>query len=231
VEPRLHLFVNGGGDASDTAQIDRKFVGALGDGPLLYWPFARAQETYARCLDWFTSLFTGLGVTSIEMWSQLDKEPRSLSHYGGLYIGGGDTYRLFTSLLTSGFDRVLVDAATGGLPVFGGSAGAIILGADIATWVPDGAERPPVEAARGLNLLGGYSVWPEYDMSHGAATREWLASRPSPLLGLGCAAGVIVTNGKMYACGREPVVRIDASGATSVEDGDRIAARSALPSI
>ena len=164
MKPRLQLFLNGGGDSSDTAQLDREFVGALGDGPLLYWPFARAKETYARCLDWFTPLFAVIGATTIEMWSQLDREPRSLSGYGGLYIGGGDTYRLFASLSASGFfDRVLVDAALGGLPVFGGSAGAIILGADIATWVPDGVERPLVEAARGLDLLGGYSVWSEYE--------------------------------------------------------------------
>lgn len=157
------------------------------------------------------------------MWSQLDKEACSLARYGGLYIGGGDTYRLFASLRTSGFDRILTDAAIGGLPIFGGSAGAIILGADIATWVPDGAERPPLEAARGLDVLGGYSVWPEYETRDAPATLAWLASRRSPLLGLGCAAGVIVRRGEMYACGRDAVVRIDASGTTAIADGERIA--------
>jgi dipeptidase E len=223
VESRLHLFLNGGGDSSDTAPIDREFVGALGDGPLLYWPFARAPETHPECLAWFTGLITGLGATRIEMWSQLENEARSLARYGGLYIGGGDTYRLFARLQTSGFDRVLTDAALGGLPVFGGSAGAIILGADIATWVPDGTERPPIEAARGLDLLGGYSVWPEYETRDAPATQAWLATRRSPLLGLGCAAGVIVRRGEMYACGREAVVRIDPSGSTDVADGERIA--------
>ena len=223
MEPRLQLFLNGGGDSSDTAPVDREFVRALGDGPLLYWPFARAPETYAKCLVWFTELISGFGATRIEMWSQLDKEPRSLSRYGGLYIGGGDTYRLFASLLESGFDRVLSDAAVGGLPVFGGSAGAIILGADIATWVSDGAERPRTEMARGLDLLDGYSVWPEYEERDAPATQAWLASRRSPLLGLGCAASVIVRNGEMYALGREPVVRIDARGRTEISDGERVA--------
>jgi dipeptidase E len=222
VEPRLQLFLNGGGDSSDTEPVDREFVAALGDGPLLYWPFARAPETYANCLAWFTQLITGYGATTIEMWSQLDKEPRSLSRYGGLYIGGGDTYRLFASLAQSGFDRVLADAAVGGLPVFGGSAGAIILGADIATWVADGAERPPADVSRGLDLLDGYSVWPEYEERDAQATQAWLASRRSPLLGLGCAASVIIRNGEMYARGREPVVRIDARGSTDFSDGERI---------
>jgi dipeptidase E len=157
------------------------------------------------------------------MWSHLDQDAHSLAGYGGLYIGGGDTYRLVASLRTSGFDRILVDAAAGGLPVFGGSAGAIILGADIATWVPDGVERPLIEASRGLDLLGGYSVWAEYEPRDAPATVAWLASSRSPLLGLGCAAGVIVRKGEMSACGREPVMRIDAAGSTAVTDGERIA--------
>ncbi len=165
----------------------------------------------------------GLGVTRIEMWSQADAS-RSLSTYGGLYIGGGDTYRLFTSLRTSGLDRALAEAVEGGLPVFGGSAGAIILGADIATWVPDGAERLSVEAARGLDLLDGYSVWAEYDEARDeAATQAWLVSGRSPLIGLACAAGVIVKGGSMHACGRDPVVRIDAHGSAEFADGDLIA--------
>jgi dipeptidase E len=164
----------------------------------------------------------GFGVTRIEMGSVLEKEPRSLARYGGLYIGGGDTYRLRESLRENGFDRVLTDAVLGGLPVFGGSAGAIILGADISTWVPDGVERPSVQAARGLDLLGGYSVWAEYEPRHAPAAQTWIASRQSPLLGLACAAGVIFEADQMYACGPEVVVRIDASGSREIRHGERI---------
>jgi dipeptidase E len=226
VHPRAHLFLNGGGDAPESAPVDRAFVSALGDGPVLYWPFARPVDTHASCQAWFTELMSGLGVTRIEMWSH--PEPaRPLARYGGLYIGGGDTYRLFTTLRASGLDRLLADAIDGGLPVFGGSAGAIILGADIATWVPEGAERPSVETARGLDVLDGFSVWAEYEPHHEAAIQAWLASRRSPLLGLACAAGIIAKSGAMYACGREPVVRIDASGIAEFADGDLIAGRPA----
>jgi dipeptidase E len=221
VDPRARLFLNGGGDAPDSAPVDRAFVSALGDGPVLYWPFARAPETYPACETWFRELMSGLGVSRIEMWREPDIA-RSLARYGGLYIGGGDTYRLIDSLRTTGFDRLLVDAIHGGLPVFGGSAGAIIFGADIATWVADGVERPSVETARGLDLLDGYSVWAEYEERDRDATQAWLTSRGSPLLGLGCAAGIVVKDGAMHACGREPVVRIDASGIAAFADGSRI---------
>lgn len=218
---RARLFLNGGGDPPDSAAVDRAFVSALGDGPVLYWPFARAAETYGACEAWFAGLMAGLGVARIEMWAK-PETAASLSRYGGLYIGGGDTYRLLASLRTSGLDRVLVEAIAGGLPVFGGSAGAIILGADIATWVPDGMVRPSPEAARGLDVLDGFSVWPEYTADDEAAAQAWSASRGSSLLGLACAAGIVATGGAMCACGRESVVRIDASGVVALADGERV---------
>jgi dipeptidase E len=210
------IFLNGGGDSPETARIDRAFVAALADGPVLYWPHARPTETYAACRAWFGELMAGYGVTRIEM----DARPRSLAGYGGVYLGGGDTYRLLAAVRTSGLDHLLVDAVRGGLPVFGGSAGAIVLGADISTWVPAGESG---DAVRGLDLLGEYSVWAEYEARNAEAARDWCAKRGSPVIALGCAAGVIVRGDAMYACGTEPVLRIDAGGAVAFADGERIA--------
>ena len=53
-------------------------------------------------------------------------------------------------------------------------------------------------------------------------TRAVWIKDPLAILADGAERGVVVQNGKMYACGREPVVRIDASGTASVADGDRI---------
>jgi dipeptidase E len=221
MQDRLHLFLNGGGDAPDTEAIDRAFVGALGDGPLFYWPFARPFETYSSCLAWFGGHCAALGVKRFEMVR--DPVSCSLAGCGGLYIGGGDPYRLFNTLRESGLDRALSDAARGGLPVFGGSAGAIVLGADIATWTPAGKARPSVRDCHGLDLLDGYSIWAEYEPGHAESMRAWVSDRGSPLLGLSCSAGLIVERGAIRAHGRTPVVRVDAISSVVFLDGERVA--------
>lgn len=101
---------------------------------LLYLPLALREEQHTAAAAWLRSTLEPLGVCHIESWSAFDgHDPCELSDFDGIYIGGGNTYRLLQQVRTSGFDRAITRFIREGRPVYGGSAGAILLGSDIDT--------------------------------------------------------------------------------------------------
>ena len=98
------------------------------------------------------------------MWTDLqNRSYEDLARYSGVFIAGGNTFSLLKQVRESGFDRLLVKYITKDLPVFGGSAGAIILGRDIGTAYFGGdADKNEVElkVLKGLDVARGYSMLP-----------------------------------------------------------------------
>ena len=121
------IFLAGGGNAEDSRLLDAQFVSALDPAkPVVYIPNAMRLRPYQSCLAWFRPIMAAHGVTAIEMWDDL-KPRRAASDIAGVYIGGGDTAKLLMEVRESGFDRFLHEMASQGIPIYGGSAGAIIL--------------------------------------------------------------------------------------------------------
>ncbi len=136
------IIVAGGGNAEDSRPLDETCVRLLSaDGPLLYLPIAMnpRERSYESCLDWLRSVFSPLGLHNIVMWTDLaDKADAALQPFVGVYIGGGNTFKLLHSLKHTGFMNVLRRFIERGGIVYGGSAGAIILGRDINDRGPSG---------------------------------------------------------------------------------------------
>lgn len=110
-----------------------------------YWAVADAGQAQ---FDWISSALGPLGVGNIEMWTNLqDHDPREIFDYTGIFIGGGNTYHLLKQLQMSGFMETICEFATGGGVLYGGSAGAIIMGRDIDTsglWVRGPGKLQPL---------------------------------------------------------------------------------------
>ena len=103
---------------------------------MLFLPVALdgQEPTYEACLRWVESVFGPLGVSDIEMWTELGGFHRGrLGGFSSVYLSGGNTFRLLALVRASGFDRELADFIRRGGCVYGGSAGAILLGKDIGT--------------------------------------------------------------------------------------------------
>lgn len=115
------------------------------------------------------------------------------SEIGGVYIGGGNTVRLLAEIRGPAFASYLQGAAAA-VPIYGGSAGAIILGEDIRT-TPE-ADSCEDNDARGLALLSGWSV-----TCHYSGSRDELLAQSmrvgTPLVGLTESTGVIVEHGRL----------------------------------
>jgi len=68
-----------------------------------------------------------------------------------MYIGGGDTVKLLKEVHKVSFDEYLRKIAQKGIPLYGGSAGAIILGEDIRT-TPE-AKHLVASKAMGIKIV------------------------------------------------------------------------------
>lgn len=151
------IFLSGGGDKEASKQIDNLFINTIKEGGLggiIYIPVALTSKPYESCLEWFNSIFASR-VSKIEMWTNLEnKVLGGMEKRMAIYIGGGDTLRLMNLVRDSKINKQIISFIKNGGVVYGGSAGAIILGKDIRT-------APEVRNSRqtqGLDLIGGYSI-------------------------------------------------------------------------
>ena len=159
------LYLGGGGGAEDSARLDTIFFNTLpATGRILYVPLAMDSGNYTGGLEWFTSVVRLYSDTiAIEMLNDQTGKNIILDDYDAVYIGGGNTFKLLDNVLKYGLDKKLITFMKSGKPVYGGSAGAIIMGRSIKTAAAMD-ERGDYKQEDGLNLLQGVCVachWPE----------------------------------------------------------------------
>lgn len=203
------LFLSGGGDAPDSKLLDEVFIGLIPtDKKLLYIPIAWKGGDLEGCREWFGSMLAGLGFSNFEMWKELaGKTYEDLDEFGAIYIGGGNTFSLLHDFRKSGFDLTLRDFIDSGRPVYGGSAGALILGKDIGTASFGGdADTNDVglENLAGLGLVGDYAIQCHYLPDQDEEIHQFVAGTGLPVLALGERTGVDVADDRMAVRGFEP---------------------------
>ncbi len=224
----LRLLLAGGGGAEDSRPLDALFAAWTGrGGRMLYVPVAMDERvrSYDSSYAWISSVFEPLGVGEIELWTELPRGNDSgLARFDSVYIGGGNTYRLLHAMRSSGFAEVLARFADRGGAVYGGSAGAAVLGRDISTVASMDANEVGLTDTRGLDLVGGYSAWCHYEPGHDPEIRCYVAGRGEPVLALPERAGVCVSGEGIRAVGYEPVAvfRPGEDGAEIIPPGARV---------
>ena len=230
--PKLRLMLAGGGDATDSLPLDETFAGwtrsAHGGGRMLFLPVAMdgGEAAYETSLRWVESVFGPLGISDIEMWEDLGAPGRRpLSDFSSVYVSGGNTFRLLDLVRSSGFGPELVGFARRGGAVYGGSAGAILLGKDIGTCARMDPNDVGLEDTRGLDLVSGHDIWCHYEPADDALIREYVAERRTPVLALSERSGLRVEGERVVAWGREPAFKFSTQGKQRVGVGDRVPAR------
>ena len=157
----MKLFLCGGGSGTNAIEATKKF-GKLIDKnkPLLYVPLAMQKERYDSCLEWITKEMNSINVVNIEMVrSGEELASKDYNKYCGIFIGGGNTYKLLNDIKNSGaFNKILKYLQNDGI-VFGGSAGAIIFGNDINTCLyEDDNDSVGLKDTSGFNLFNDISL-------------------------------------------------------------------------
>lgn len=178
----MRIYLAGGGTREQSARIDAMFAETI-RGPLLYVPIAMRSRPAEECRAWLGETFAPHGI-EIAMLTDLRQAPPK-ERIGGLYIGGGDTKHLLDEVRHSGFAQYIDALVSHDMPVYGGSAGAIILGKHV-WW--EGEVFP------GLDLLHGFSVRCHYDERQAP-----VAARIAPTLCIPETSGILVVD-QAIAC-------------------------------
>lgn len=215
----VRLALAGGGGAGDSRLLDEVFAAWIGSqGKLLYWPFAlRGIRTFNSCLEWITETFDPLGIRDITMWTGLfEHQTDELDPFEAVYIGGGNTFALLAELRESGFEQALREYAERGHPVYGGSAGAAILGRDIRTVNHIDHNQIGLEDLRGLDLAEGHAVWVHYQPQDDPLIEAYVRQYRQPVLAISERSGIVIEKGRRRSIGFEPAYRFDEENKSQV---------------
>jgi dipeptidase E len=131
----------------------------------------------------------------------------AISPFDATYIGGGNTFSLFSELLESGFAEALREYATQGGAIYGGSAGAVILGRDLLTVEHMDANDVGLSQRTGLDLAGGHAVWVHYTPQDDCLIDQYIHQSHFPILAIPEQAGVLLEGNELMSIGRAPVYR------------------------
>jgi dipeptidase E len=206
-QPRI-MFA-GGGDERDSRSLDETFAGWLGKGRLLYLPSALVHPSNKTAgYRWIQNAFAPLGVTAIDAWMDLTgKSGRDLARYDAIYISGGNTFFLLQQIRAHHLDQALDQFIHAGKPVYGGSAGAIILGYDITSCAHIDENIIGLTDFTGLDLALGYTIWCHYQPADAERIQAYVRRTGIPSIALSEKSGVYRLGDHLYAAGSEPPVR------------------------
>src|SRR5216684_1433343 len=157
---RLLLISNstqhGGGYLDHVESEIREFLGAA--RRVLFVPFALFyQDAYAELAR---ARFERLGYSL----HSLDRESdilQAVESADGVFVGGGNTFRLLNSLYSSGVMPTLRAQVARGIPYIGSSAGSIVACPSLKTTKDMPVDEPPVVGLREgsfLRVEGGSTV-------------------------------------------------------------------------
>ncbi|HSL42173.1 MAG TPA: Type 1 glutamine amidotransferase-like domain-containing protein [Anaerolineales bacterium] len=213
------IALAGGGGAEDSRLLDELFASWIGpEGQLLYLPIAlRGIYSFESCYKWITGTFSSLNINRIKMWTDLsDHQAHELKEFAAIYIGGGNTYSLLAELLHSGFDRHLRDYAKNGGILYGGSAGAIVLGRDIRTAAHADPNEVGLMEVNCLNLANDHAIWPHYESKDDKLIEDFVQTYQLPVLAISERSGIVIESGEMRTVGFEPSYRFGNLGKLEV---------------
>ena len=213
------LVLSGGGNAKDSYQHHEAFAAWLDpDAPLLYLPGDAFPAKAA--LSWLSDVMVSFGIRSIEMWAErADYDPADIGRFSGIYIGGGNTFRLLNNLRLQGMMPALHHFIETGGPVFGGSAGAVLLGSDIMTCAHMDPNDVGITDTAGLGVVANFAIWCHYEPANDPLIAQFIAIHPLSMVAISERSALVVTGSKITALGHDGANRFDRSGKHHVPTG------------
>jgi len=204
----MKLFLSGGGSGKDSIELDKLFVSMLDKSkPLLYIPIAidTKKHPYPDCLKWLKSTFEPLGKKKFEMWTEKELanfDKTDLNDFGGVYIGGGNTFKLLKDFRDFNFLDSLKELAKKDIPIYGGSAGAIILTKTIIPALSADPNNVGLKEFDALNLVNNYDIFAHYEENQDKTIFEYIKQYDlKKVIGIPEDSGIFVTNNKIQVIG------------------------------
>ncbi len=211
---KLRIALAGGGNKEDSQLLDAYFARWMGtSAKMLYLPIAlrEPEVSFNACYEWIRSVFAPFDIKTITMWTDLNQHRGDkLDAFDSIYIGGGNTFSLFAQLLETGLAGALREYVTQGGAIYGGSAGAVILGRDLLTVEHMDSNDVGLVHRSGLDLVGGHAIWVHYTPEDDDLIRCYIRRNNIPVLAIAERAGIVAEGNKLIAIGHTAVYRFDA---------------------
>lgn len=209
----MKVIAAGGGGASDSRLIDELFVGLTGnEKKTLYIPIALdgAERPYQDCFIWMKSVYEPLGLKDIQLCVDMNQASNfDMTKYSAVYIGGGNTFKLLKTFKETGFDIILREFILNGGIVYGGSAGAIILGKDIMTCAHLDTNDVGLDNFSGIDCFNGYSIWCHYELENDALINTYINMNHFPVVAIPEKSGVLFDGSNIRVFGYTPCYVFD----------------------
>ena len=156
----MKIFLCGGASGNQISKALLNFSKVLDKTkPILYIPLAMDKSKYDDCYKWFKEEIKFMNHNKFEMVkSSKELSTKNLYDYSGLYIGGGNTYKLLDEIKQNSNYEKLLDYINNNGIIFGGSAGAIIFGKDINSCMLDDKDNINLKDTSGFNIINNYSI-------------------------------------------------------------------------
>ena len=160
----MRAFLCGGGSGIQVKEAYEKLSSLIDkDKALLYIPIAMEYDKMSDCYDWIIEELREYNIDNIKIIESFKElENIDLNNYCAVFIGGGNTYKLLFEFKLTGFYEKLKEFISNNGIVFGGSAGAIILGKDIRSCECDDDNEVGLVDTKGLDVLNGFSFLCHY---------------------------------------------------------------------
>lgn len=201
------IYLSGGGNEKQSFPLDKFFFSRLPkNGRFLYIPIAlRGHKLFSTAHLWMKSIIELHERTDVQFETVDDisiYKLSSLKEFDGIYIGGGNTWNLIQEFKDSGFSNILIQYFHEGGQVYGGSAGAIIMGRRIDTH--DDENKINFKDMSGFNLLNNLSVACHFKDDQNDRFEVWATNNSLPIVCLPEETGLIMENSIALCTGTKP---------------------------
>lgn len=213
---KSYIYLSGGGNEKQSFSLDKFFFDTFPkNGSFLYVPVAlRGDRLYLKTQFWMKNILKIHNRSDIQFETADDLSKykfEDLKNFDALYISGGNTWNLMQELRKSGFSQEFITYIKNGGVVYGGSAGAIVLGKNIDTH--DDENKINLKGSSGLNLLNEYSVACHYTNKQAGRFHHWTISHNSPIICLPEETGVVLVNNSVLCVGTQSCIIYFVDGA------------------
>ena len=203
------IYLSGGGNEKQSFPLDKFFFDTLPkNGRFLYIPIAlRGHKLYSTAHLWMKKITELHERTDVQFETVDDPSKYNLEvikEFDGIYIGGGNTWSLIQEIRKSGFADVLIQYIEAGGQVYGGSAGAIIMGKRIDTH--DDENKIGLQDVSGFNLLNNFSVACHFKNEQNDRFKAWVSNHNLPIVCLPEETGLVIESGVALCVGTKPCV-------------------------
>ncbi|MGM1017453.1 MAG: Type 1 glutamine amidotransferase-like domain-containing protein [Actinomycetota bacterium] len=203
-----NVYLGGGGSAEQEAMLWAEAF-RTGDSVVI-WPFAHGTAGGREAsIAWMRQALEPYKLGAVEAWTDSDVKGRSLSDVDVVSVPGGNTFRLLNELRSAGLLQLLHDHLRDGGRLYGGSAGAILAGADIGIARDADPNDVGLMDTSGLDLLDGIDVLPHYTADQRETARSHAVRTTRPVLCLPEASGAVIREGRIRNAGPELIEIVD----------------------